>query len=96
MSEAENIPYVGHGDKGYITQEVAEQHVKTADYWRDSYFELKKCLEDLNNLFAKNLKWQEIEFNRFIEDKKTDKRIIMLLSVVCFVQGLFLIGGKFL
>jgi hypothetical protein len=79
MSDAIKIPYVGYGDKGYITQDVAEQQVKTAEYWYKKYCDLKDFSDDTISLYK----------NAF----KINNRIIMLLSVVCIIETLFLLGG---
>ena len=85
MSDAIKIPYVCCGEKSHITQEIAEQHVKTADYWYKKYCDLKDCSNEV------------IAFHQeLLADKKTDNRIIMLLSVVCIIETIFLIGGRFL
>ena len=82
MSDAIKIPYVGYGDKGFITQDVAEQYVKTAEYWYKKYCDLKDCSNEVIAFY------QEL-----LADKKINNRIIWLLSVVCIVETLFLFGG---
>ena len=85
MSDAIKIPFVGHGDTHYITQEEAEECIKTAEYWHEEYYREKSRFDMLNS-------WQKSELKQLLAVKKTDNRIIMLLSVVCIIETLFLIG----
>jgi hypothetical protein len=95
MSNANKIPYVGYGNTDYITQDVAEK-TPTADYWRKRFFLVKDCLDNILPMFEANLEWQKTELKQLLADKKTDNRIIWLLSVVCLIETIFLIGGAFI